>query len=131
MDDSGLETSVYKSDTDAVTTRGVRKDSISDSKLASVVCRIFDIRNALLQMSDFRHSIGRPSNIEYLTSEARFFGFRIFDIRSAVRLISNIRHPKHASSDVSDLCTLLETRNGSCHSWDGSPNNRKCTEKLG
>ena len=34
-------------------------------------CRIFYIRSALLRMSDFRHSIDRPSNVEYSTSEVR------------------------------------------------------------
>ena len=41
-------------------------------------CRIFDIRSALLRMSDFRHSIGRPSNVEYSTFEAPFVGFSLF-----------------------------------------------------
>ena len=65
-----------------------------------VECRIFDIRSALLRMSDFRHSISRSSNFEYSTSEAPFFGCRIFDIRSAVRRMSNIRHPKCLNSDI-------------------------------
>ena len=41
-----------------------------------------------------------PSNVEYSTFEAPFFGCQIFDIRLAVRRMSNIRHPKHPSSDV-------------------------------
>ena len=65
-----------------------------------VECRIFDIRSALLRMSDFRHSISRSSNVEYSTSEALFFGCRIFDIRLAVRRMSNIRHPKRVNSDI-------------------------------
>ena len=44
--------------------RGVQKDWIFDPILASVECRIFDIRSVLLRMSDFRHSISRPSNVE-------------------------------------------------------------------
>ena len=33
----------------------------------SVECRIFDIRSVSNQMSDFRHSIGHKSNVEYST----------------------------------------------------------------
>ena len=65
--------------------RGVQKDSIrfsirywppsnveySTSEEGCFGCRIFDIRSAPLRMSDFRHSIGRPSNFEYSTSEVR------------------------------------------------------------
>ena len=40
-----------------------------DSIGCIIECRIFDIRSALLRMSDFRHS----------TSEATFFGFSAFD----------------------------------------------------
>ena len=34
---------------------------------------------------------------------------------------------------VDSICNIFMflTRNRSCHSWDWSPNNRKCTEKLG
>ena len=76
---------VFHAKSDGFRTRGVQKDSIFDPILASVECRIFDIRSALLHMSDFRHSISRPSNFEYSTSETPFFGCRIFDIRTAVR----------------------------------------------
>ena len=68
-------------------------------------------------MSNIRHSIGRPSNVEYSTSEALFFGFFRFD-RPYSRM-SNIQHPKHPSSDVvfstfdqpSVECRIFDIRN--------------------
>ena len=59
--------------------RGVQKDSISDPILASVEYQIFDFRNALLRMSDFRHSIGRPSNIWHPKRASFYVGFSEFD----------------------------------------------------
>ena len=47
----------------------IRFDFRSD--IDSVKCRIFDIQIALFRMSDFRHSISRPSNVENPTSEVR------------------------------------------------------------
>ena len=75
-------------------------DRIFSIRSAAYECRIFDIRSALLRMSDFGHSISSPSNVEYSTSEAPFFGCRIFDIRLAVRRMSNIRHPNRLNSDI-------------------------------
>ena len=47
------------------------------------------IRYALFVGSDFFDTIGRPSNVEYLTSEARPIECRIFNIRPAQDAVFN------------------------------------------
>ena len=74
-----------------------------------VECRILDIRSALLRMSDFRHSISRPSNVEYSTFETPFFGCRIFDIRSTLCRIFGIRSAVRRMLNIHTLhnCILI------------------------
>ena len=47
------------------------------------------IRFALFDGSDFFHSIGRPLNVEYSTSEARQVECRIFKIRPVQDVVCN------------------------------------------
>ena len=84
-----------------------------------VECRIFDIRSPLLGMSDFRHSISRPSNIQHSKRPSSDVGFstfdrpsvecRTFDIRSTLCRIFGIRSAVRRMSNIHTLynCILI------------------------
>ena len=86
-------------------TRGVHNDSIRFPirYWPSVECRTFNIRSTLLRMSDFRHSINHPSNVEHSTFDQPFVECRIFDILFAVRRMLNIFDIRSALHRTSDL----------------------------
>ena len=73
-----------------------------------VECRIFDIRSTLLRMSNFRHSISRPLNVEYSTSKTPFFGCRTFDIRSTLLRIGFFRFDRPSVE-----CRIFDIRSAS------------------